>query len=199
MVRPIEMVVHHGPRAPNASGSLRHEGIAGEGRGLVSVAYRKAVGVNGHRRPRILVKTVLRSCAHESREKSPRATAKDIARTRRGKVSIHLNIQSSLRLWTDCGAILIATGCRVTEVAGGRSARCRLWVNSGKAQSEHMLSGLPSITDMSGPRRHFREVPIGDWSQRGLPCRSAGLAVNSVLPARDARPGDVGLQLGQLG
>jgi hypothetical protein len=28
-----------------------------------------------------------------------------------------------------------------------------------RLQSEHMLSGLPSITDMSGPRRHFREVP----------------------------------------
>jgi len=28
------------------------------------------------------------------------------------------------RLRTDCGAVLIATGCRVTQVAGVRSARC---------------------------------------------------------------------------
>ena len=39
---------------------------------------------------------------------------------------------------------------------------CLSWVKNGKAQSEQMSSGLPSITDMNGPGRHFREVPGTD-------------------------------------
>jgi|SRR5581483_6498265 len=54
--RPFGTVVHHDPRAPDANGSLRHGDIAGEDRGLVSVAYRKAVSVNGHRHPWVLIK-----------------------------------------------------------------------------------------------------------------------------------------------
>jgi len=34
-----------------------------------------------------------------------------------------------------------------------------LRVKLRKPQAEHMLSGLPSITDMSEPRRDFRGVP----------------------------------------
>jgi hypothetical protein len=51
-VRPSGMIVHDKARAPHANVSLRHDGIA-KGRGLVSVAYRKTVSVNGHRIPRI--------------------------------------------------------------------------------------------------------------------------------------------------
>ena len=130
-VRPCGMIVHDDPRALHANGSLRHDDMARVGRGLVFVAYRKVVSPNVHRLPRILVKKVLWSCAHESREKSPRAAAKDIARTRRVIVSVHLNVQSTLRLSTDCGAILIATrivafgACWLAPTTGRVSAATR--------------------------------------------------------------------------
>src|SRR6266567_3446862 len=44
---------------------------------------------------------------------------------------------------------------RVNKFGG----QCPSRDKNGKAQSEHMLSGFLSITDMSGPRQDFREVP----------------------------------------
>src|SRR5438270_5897273 len=45
-------------------------------------------------------------------------------------------------------------------------------VKNGKAQSEQMSSGLPSITDMNGPGRHFRNVPLTEVSRcsNSRPC-----------------------------
>jgi hypothetical protein len=42
---------------------------------------------------------------------------------------------------------------------GRGSPPCLLGVMSGKAQSEHMLSGLPSIADIDRADRNVREVP----------------------------------------
>src|SRR6202011_741730 len=54
-----------------------------------------------------------------------------------------------------CGRIVFYTFCRCMSFHTAR-------VKTGNAQSEHMSSGLPSITYMSEPRRHFRKVPEGD-------------------------------------
>jgi hypothetical protein len=66
-----------------------------------------------------------------------------------------------------------------------RRRACLSWVKSGKAQSEHMLSGLPSIADIDRAERHFRNVTAGDIA-RAFRIRRSRCAVG-LLAGRGPR------------
>jgi hypothetical protein len=50
----------------------------------------------------------------------------------------------------------------MSKIPSGTESARPLRVKSGKAQSEHMLSGLPSIADIDRADRNVRKVPLAD-------------------------------------
>jgi hypothetical protein len=49
-----------------------------------------------------------------------------------------------------------------SRAAANWGDECPIWVKSGKAQSEQMLSALPAIADIGRAFLNVRVVPIGD-------------------------------------